>query len=66
METGWSKYLNVKDLAKYLGMSKSWLYQNWPEYVTTNKIRTYRIGKKILFNRADIDKVMEKKYCSNV
>ena len=60
METGWSKYLNVKDLARYLGMSKSWLYQHWPEYVSTNRVRTYRIGRKILFNRADIDRVMEK------
>ena len=37
MNSDWSKYLNVKDLARYLGMSKSWLYQNWPKYVLDTK-----------------------------
>ena len=55
-------YLNVKDLADYLRVSATYIYHHWPRLVTEGKIRTYRIGKKILFNRNDIDKAMEKKF----
>lgn len=64
MDKGQIKYLNIAHLAIYLGMSKSYFYKNWPAYVTDNRIRTYRIGKKILFNRDDVDKAMERKFKS--
>ena len=55
-------YLNVKDLASYLRVSTTYIYHHWPRIVTTGKIRTYRVCKKILFNRNDVDKAMEKKF----
>lgn len=62
MDKGSNKYLSITNLAVYLNISKSWLYKNWPKFATDSRIRTYRIGKKILFNRDDVDKAMEAKY----
>jgi len=60
--------LSIKDFARYIGMSQSFIEHNWMQLVTEYKIRYYRIGcngrnrKRIVFNRADIDRMMEREF----
>lgn len=53
------KYLTVRQLSKYINLSPSWIWQNWPAWTTKNKIRTYRVGNKLQFNRDDVDRALE-------
>ena len=57
MKIEYGEFLSVKNLATYLGISKSYIYQNWPKFL--KGVRTYRIGRKILFRREDVDNMMD-------
>lgn len=42
--------MNVREIAEYLGMSKSYIDKN------VDEIPHFRLGSRILFNKEDIDK----------
>ncbi|MBW2044333.1 MAG: excisionase family DNA-binding protein [Deltaproteobacteria bacterium] len=56
----WGRYISRKQLANYLGVSLRTVDTHWPEWVSDYNVRAYRIGRRILFNREDIDSMMEK------
>jgi hypothetical protein len=53
--------LNVKELASYLGVSKSLIYREYPRWCIDYEVKVYRLrigtGKrsKLLFEKLDID-----------
>lgn len=46
------RYINVRQLAEYMSMSKPSIYR----YVEEKKIPYFKIGKTIRFDIADVDK----------
>jgi hypothetical protein len=50
--------LSVQELANYLGVSKTFIHTEYPEWCTKFGIKVYRIGTnrgKLLFEKSDID-----------
>ena len=61
MTEQWGKYLSINQVAKYTGMSLSYMYQNYKKIVHDNKIRCFKLGeRKILLLRDDVDKWMKR------
>lgn len=56
------QYLSVSQLVIYLGLSRSYIEHNWPDWAATGKVRTYRLRRKLLFHREDIDRMMETRF----
>jgi excisionase family DNA binding protein len=55
-----NKYLSVTALAKYLSVSKSYISQNWPKWITQHRIEAIRLSeRKILFKKSDIDLMLQ-------
>lgn len=47
--------MNTKQVAEYLNMSVPWVYQN------LSLLSPSKIGKKLIFNKKEIDKFLEQK-----
>ena len=54
------QYLSLKDLARHLNFSRSFVYKAWPLWAASG-LRYYRIGKTPRFRAKDVDSFMEKK-----
>jgi len=61
MQAVFGKYLSIKQLSLYLSIPEDTLYKIWPTFTNDFNVRTYKEGKRILFNREDIDSMMERK-----
>jgi len=48
-------YLTIKDAAFYLSISADYLYH----LVAQRKISSYRIGRRVLLKKKDLDEMME-------
>lgn len=54
--------ITTEELAKEICLSRSWVWHNWPQWVVENNVRVYKVANKILFNKEDVDRVMETKF----
>jgi len=50
------RWLNMEEAIIYLGFGSKSLFQEWRE---TGRLVYYKPGKKILYKRTDLDKMME-------
>ena len=58
MTNGREDYVDVKTVAKHLGVAESFIYK----LVTEKKLPFYRPGSKILFKLSEVDVSMQKEY----
>ena len=62
MAEQWGKSLSLYQLAKYTGMSTSFINQNWRSICKEHNIRVYQPGtRKFLIDRGDVDKWLAKR-----
>jgi predicted DNA-binding transcriptional regulator AlpA len=60
MENPQKRWLGVEDAAEYMGMKKKSLYnRTGPKSEDPFPIKCKRLGKKLLFDRLEIDKYLE-------
>jgi excisionase family DNA binding protein len=51
------KYLNVAEMARLTGFSRQGIY----DFIKRGELSCYRIGKYLYLDRADVDRMVEKK-----
>lgn len=56
MTNGKEDFVNVKLLAKHLGVAKSFIYK----LITEKRLPYYRVGSKFLFKLSEVDLALEK------
>jgi len=54
------KYLTLREAGEYVGVAYKTARMKWPIWKEKHGVRVYKLTRKPLFNKADLDRMVQK------